>query len=54
MGGMPKGTLRDTGAESVGHVGERRLWRRRYEEADVTLNSNNPTLTGGEQKLHHL
>ena len=28
---------------------ERRTWWRRGEEADVSLNSNKPTLKGGEQ-----
>ena len=47
--GTTCGIPRKSGAVSVGSIGDRRsLRRRRREEADVTLNSNNPTLKGGE------
>ena len=42
MGGTTGGILRDSGAEFVGYIGERRSEEEK-EEAGDTLNSNNPT-----------
>jgi len=53
IGGTTGGILRNSGAESVGFIliGDRRscMRRKRRTRVDVTLNSNNPTLKGGEQ-----